>query len=333
MMCGGLDKRIACIIALAMLVQTACADSIDLIDAQVIVNNQGDAFISQVASFNSEDLKTVSFDVGSPQILRVYDFSGDLPYTTDDGKVTVEARQAENDYSLTLEYVTSELTTKNGQDWRIDIGKPSVEDIDSYILTLKMPSDSSIKSQSGDGIVSTEDGVLIIEWFTESIDDSGVGSFNVEYSMSRTELTTTTVPTSEVPSTTLKESADKDDESQGILVYVIIGLIVIAVLILGFVVFIWYFKGKDSSTRMDSSDISEGKKDIMVTLNKNEREIIQVLICSEGKLTQAEIFRKTGIPKATLSRSLRNLESRKILEVREIGYTNLVVLTDWFMSK
>jgi len=80
-------------------------------------------------------------------------------------------------------------------------------------------------------------------------------------------------------------------------------------------------------------DISPGKKDILKTLSKTEEEIILELLNNNGKLTQNDLHANTGIPRSTLSRTLKSLEQKKLLDVRGVGVTNLVKLQDWFVEK
>jgi uncharacterized membrane protein len=46
-----------------------------------------------------------------------------------------------------------------------------------------------------------------------------------------------------------------------------------------------------------------------------------------------EVFMRTGIPKSTLSRTLKSLERRNLIELRPIGNTNLVVIAEWMLEK
>ena len=45
------------------------------------------------------------------------------------------------------------------------------------------------------------------------------------------------------------------------------------------------------------------------------------------------IQKDTGINKATLSRIIKRLEAKKLVEVRPTGNTNLILLNEWFIKK
>ncbi len=66
---------------------------------------------------------------------------------------------------------------------------------------------------------------------------------------------------------------------------------------------------------------------IQNVLNKNERMVIQELL-SVQEMTQAELQRRTGIPKATLSRTLKNLESKGLIIRFRSGMSNMVRLKE-----
>jgi len=92
-------------------------------------------------------------------------------------------------------------------------------------------------------------------------------------------------------------------------------------------------ESKKPEEKPEEDSISSGKRDIIKTLSKTEEEIVLELLNNNGKLTQNDLHANTGIPRSTLSRTLKGLEQKKLLEVRGVGVTNLVRLQDWFMEK
>ena len=77
--------------------------------------------------------------------------------------------------------------------------------------------------------------------------------------------------------------------------------------------------------------LSQGKTDILNTLDKQEQTVITFLI--KNQAYQSVIQKETGISKATLSRVIKRLETKNLVEVRPSGNTNLILLTEWFMKK
>jgi len=54
---------------------------------------------------------------------------------------------------------------------------------------------------------------------------------------------------------------------------------------------------------------------------------------SEKGLIHKKLKLITRIPKATLSRTLRKLEAKNFIEIKNLGGTNLISLTKWFLEK
>jgi len=50
-------------------------------------------------------------------------------------------------------------------------------------------------------------------------------------------------------------------------------------------------------------------------------------------MTQADLRYETEIPKSSLTGILRTLERRKIINKKEWGRTNVIELSEWFLSK
>lgn len=66
---------------------------------------------------------------------------------------------------------------------------------------------------------------------------------------------------------------------------------------------------------------------IMKLMDENEKKIINIL--KDGETTQANIYKITQIPKATLSDLMRKLEERNLIERRAEGRVKWVKLKDW----
>jgi hypothetical protein len=72
---------------------------------------------------------------------------------------------------------------------------------------------------------------------------------------------------------------------------------------------------------------------VMQTLTARERSVMSTLISHGGRMTQAEIRYETGTPKSSLTGILISLERRKLVIKKEWGRTNIIELSDWFLSK
>lgn len=72
---------------------------------------------------------------------------------------------------------------------------------------------------------------------------------------------------------------------------------------------------------------------VMQTLTVRERAVMSTLIEHGGRMTQADIRYETGTPKSSLTGILISLERRKLVSKKEWGRTNIIELSDWFLSK
>ncbi len=72
---------------------------------------------------------------------------------------------------------------------------------------------------------------------------------------------------------------------------------------------------------------------VLQTLTPRERAIMEALIEHAGRMTQADLRYETQTPKSSLSGILLSLERRKLITKKEWGRTNVVELTEWFLSR
>jgi uncharacterized membrane protein len=74
-------------------------------------------------------------------------------------------------------------------------------------------------------------------------------------------------------------------------------------------------------------------KAVMETLTPRERAILETLIKHGGRMTQLEIRYETNSPKSSVAMILISLEKRKLITKKEWGRTNVVELSEWFLSR
>jgi len=215
-------------------------------------------------------------------------------------------------YSFTAEYTSDFFTIKNSSVWTFSYLYTNLEDIENVKLTLVLPQNTQINSFTEGGVVYTDNGMLKIEWTLPPASQSF--ALDAEYSFSSSRPNPNT------------------DNS----LFPAIGLSSIIIIAIGALYLFYKQKMKKplhiSEKHTDKHEFSEGQKDIMKTLTVNERGIVNELF-SAKEITQKKIGLKTGIPKATLSRTLKRLEAKTIIETRGYGTTRLVGLTKWFREK
>jgi hypothetical protein len=78
---------------------------------------------------------------------------------------------------------------------------------------------------------------------------------------------------------------------------------------------------------------TKGMLAIIETLPEEQKIIVKALLEAGGKLRQADICLATCIPKASLSRYIFALESRKVISCNQVGNTKDVRLSEWFLKQ
>lgn len=90
---------------------------------------------------------------------------------------------------------------------------------------------------------------------------------------------------------------------------------------------------KESERAGKTIDITSEMAAVMETLTGRERAVLEALIAHSGKMVQADIRYETRIPKSSLTGILLSLERRKLVTKKEMGRTNVIELSEWFLSK
>ncbi len=71
-----------------------------------------------------------------------------------------------------------------------------------------------------------------------------------------------------------------------------------------------------------------GVKDVLTVLHENERRIVQILMKEKSGVDQRRIVKDTGLSKSMISRLVKDLELRGIINVVKKGRTNRISLVD-----
>jgi uncharacterized membrane protein len=74
------------------------------------------------------------------------------------------------------------------------------------------------------------------------------------------------------------------------------------------------------------TDLKESWKKNVGVLDTDEKAVYQLMIDAGGTAFQSEVVEKTGWSKVKVTRTLDKLESRRLLERRRRGLTNIIVL-------
>jgi uncharacterized membrane protein len=72
---------------------------------------------------------------------------------------------------------------------------------------------------------------------------------------------------------------------------------------------------------------------VIDTLSDKEKAIILLLLRNGGSATQADIRYEIEIPKSSLTGIINALKRKNIIKKREYGRTNIIELSEWFLSE
>ncbi|HQI92183.1 MAG TPA: hypothetical protein PLS48_11180 [Methanotrichaceae archaeon] len=80
-------------------------------------------------------------------------------------------------------------------------------------------------------------------------------------------------------------------------------------------------------------EVNDKMRAVMETLTPRERAILETLIKYGGRMTQLEIRHEINSPKSSISMILISLEKRRLITKKEAGRTNILELSEWFISE
>ncbi len=205
---------------------------------------------------------------------------------------------------VSLDFISSGLTGKEGEAWNFDAVLTSSETIERFEAELALPSGAVLKSTNG--AVSGSNGGLRISWNAGDIIPS-----------ERAHLMAGYILAGEAPDISL-------------IALVALGIAAGAFLLYYFVVRKPEARPKEPRSRKLESMESHS---VFKVLDETDKEIVNEIIRQKGRTTQVHLQLYTHVPKATLSRRINSLESRGIIRRSRKGNRNLVTLTDIFKKE
>jgi len=188
----------------------------------------------------------------------------------------------------------SELYTFKKQSyWLLNITKKDVFTDYFYVLTLPQGSVVNYINASGFSGIEEKSGSLIITG------DGGNEylSIIVQYQLN-------------------KDSLDFN-------VLLILGILILTLTAL--LIYLIYQSKRKHIVKSNKKIVDEVEYDFK-GLNDRQKQIIKLLIDVKRPLTQSEIQKELGIPKAAVSRNIHSLEIKNLIEIEQIGMSNLIRL-------
>ena len=235
-------------------------------------------------------LLTLIFTIICLPLASAENYYADLTIDVDEyGFLTIDGV---TNYPDLLEKNTENYTSKKQSYWLLNITKEG--NFSDFVYVLTLPAGSSINYIKTTGSIRIEEnqGKLIVKGFGENEQLS----IQVQYQIEK--------PTN--------NEFIKFDPILLILILVIIILIIILVLIL-------------LKERIKTQEIKQNGYDFK-GLNQRQKQIMKLLIDNKTPLTQTDIQKMLNIPKAAVSRNIRGLELKGLIEKEQIGMSNLIRL-------
>lgn len=223
------------------------------------------------------------------------DYYADITIDVDDsGFVTIDGITNHPDL---LAEDTELYTSKKQSYWLLNITKDEVFSDFIYILTL--PEGSSINYVKSSGSIRIEEdlGNLLVKGFGENKSFSVAVQYQIE------------------------KPLDNDNSMKLDLSFILLIFILIFVIILAFM----FFK-RLKVIKKPEKTIAPVEEYDLEGLNERQKKIINLLLERKRPLTQTDIQKELKIPKAAVSRNIRGLELKGLIEKENIGMSNLIRL-------
>ncbi len=229
--------------------------------------------------------------------IHAIDLYADLEIIVDNaGFVSIEGNTNYPDFIVEN---SEEYTSKIKSLWALNITKNVI--FSDFVFSIILPENAEIisVSSSGSTLIGEESGNLVIK---------GYGS-NKSLSI------------------VVKYQTDKIIETVGYfaLDFITIILIVCIVVLIIFFLIVFFFFDRRGITVFSHNKDDDPHPEYR-GLNERQKKIITLLQESKNALTQTDIQKELNIPKASISRNIRRLELKGIVEKESIGMSNLIRL-------
>ncbi|RLI91544.1 MAG: hypothetical protein DRO89_03795 [Candidatus Altiarchaeales archaeon] len=213
---------------------------------------------------------------------------------------------------IRLRYRTLDLTSKNASTWTLKFSTSSVPR--HTIIKIEFPPGSNVISLRPRNILRYPQNLTSPLWLYPQVKDFG---FECDY-----------------------ETGPSIPGGDGTHPYAVASIAVMAVVMIFLSIYILR-KGKEEKILgevkeekgKEEEKVSKIKPSVLNVLEENERKVVEVLQDSDDEITQAYIYKTTGIPKATLSDLMKRLEKRNVIERRRDGRINWIKLKKWVFNK
>ncbi|MFH0875924.1 MAG: MarR family transcriptional regulator [archaeon] len=209
----------------------------------------------------------------------------------------VEIAGTTNDPKITLGK-TDYLTSKKGPYWLFNLSSPN--NYSTYFVSVEFPKGTEIN------FIKVKGGFRIVEETGIKIITTGENiplEIAVQYKL------------------------EKNNNNNPFFIVGGIGLLLLAAFL---------FIGRQVKFKKIIPDKKEQSKDnlklLKNTLTDNQRAIVDILVHAKEPITQKQLFHRTKLPKATLSRNIKLLEEKNIIVKQPRGMVNVIFLKEEFLK-
>ena len=222
-------------------------------------------------------------------------YYADLTITVDaSGFVTIEGV---TNYPNLTAINTQNYTSKQHSVWLLNITKQEV--FSEFVYDLTLPKGSSISYIKSSGAIRIEEdlGSLIIKGFGENESLSILIQYQIE------------------------------KQGNSLLQENIVYLFLLPAIIIVGILLVYFFLTEKNKKGITTLKLE--RTDPLVDLkglNPRQKQIMQVLLEKNIPLTQTDIQKELQIPKASVSRNIKGLERKGLIEKEQIGMSNLIRL-------
>lgn len=295
--------------------QQVNAQTIEFEKIEIQVDNSGNALVSHFLIVNSQKFKEIELETLDNKNINAFDAKTNLSFSIQDNKIKIKPNNFTQKYSITVEYESDKLTSKQQQNWKIDL-KFSENTHNNAIIEIRLPQNAKILKHSPQAIIFFENNSIVAEW---NFSQNQNIALNAEYVFINT-------------------TANNNSTA-------IAGILAIATLAIG-IAFIAKKKLAQSKNLQEKTtnaqkhdtwpkpeiqetqktQTSQKQKEIFRLLSENEQKIVNELF-KEDLITQRTLQVRTGFPKSTLSRTIKKLELKGLIKSNQIGNTNRIELS------
>ena len=192
---------------------------------------------------------------------------------------------------------SQEYTSKKQSYWLLNITTEG--DFSDFIFILTLPEGSSINYIKSSGSIRIEEefGRLLVKGFGENESFSIIVQYQIE--------------------------KNTDNNSLDFYLFLILLSVIIIVIIIAIIIMV---NKRDKNIKKIEKTIDKFDEYNFRGLNDRQKKIMKLLIDSKRPLTQTDIQKELEIPKAAVSRNIRGLELKGLIEKEKIGMSNLIRL-------